>query len=400
MELVRASDADYRDLLKATSVPVLSMLRVLQSKNGVHREEVEYANSILPNAGTYLSCGPGLGHFIRAEPGAQFTSSDVSAERELLVRLSKLLPEILRVLRCTDADRAGIVLDIVHDACREFSSIKDNGRSSANRKRMSAKLNRVGSVAGDLLRLVGDIELGLPDYVQRPYRRYRRKVHGEERSATATWLLDDQLRFLAAYTELEAHRTATGQGGMYVPGDQAKTHLVSEAYSLARYNLSPRYVTTPGSDFSFLCSLLYEVSTGVRDESLAGAINRFATSDERAEIDEHEAAFSEERDWQREEDNFLQVRESIERDTRRLEGLKTELRTADLSREARELVLIELEECEEKIDEHHRLHGPFLVWASQMKIDWASEAALLRETAALRAKTDIALGKRRRASES
>src|SRR6185436_17873917 len=47
----------------------------------------------------------------------------------------------------------------------------------------------------------------------------------------------------------------------------------------------PKLVTTPGSDFAALCSLLFEAASGKSDEGLAGAINRYARSEARRQWD-------------------------------------------------------------------------------------------------------------------
>src|SRR4051812_44096355 len=61
----------------------------------------------------------------------------------------------------------------------------------------------------------------------------------------------------------------------------------------------PKLVTTPGSDFSTLCSLLFEAVSGNADEGLAGAINRYARSEDRKRWDR------EGEEEQDPEDNFL-----------------------------------------------------------------------------------------------
>jgi hypothetical protein len=53
----------------------------------------------------------------------------------------------------------------------------------------------------------------------------------------------------------------------------------------------PPLVTTPGSKFSSLCGLLYEIVSGSPDESLSGAINRYARSKDRKKVDLHDLEY-------------------------------------------------------------------------------------------------------------
>src|SRR5215216_3845381 len=63
-----------------------------------------------------------------------------------------------------------------------------------------------------------------------------------------------------------------------VSGNQVKTDTVQAAFDLCGYYSGPPLVTTPGSDFAVLCSLLYELLSGETEGSLAGAINKFSRS--------------------------------------------------------------------------------------------------------------------------
>jgi hypothetical protein len=52
-----------------------------------------------------------------------------------------------------------------------------------------------------------------------------------------------------------------------VADNQAKTHSVDMVYDISLSYGGPPLVTTPGSDFSALCSLVFEIATGKADEA-------------------------------------------------------------------------------------------------------------------------------------
>jgi hypothetical protein len=72
-------------------------------------------------------------------------------------------------------------------------------------------------------------------------------------------------------------------------------------------------VTTPGSQFATLCSLLFEAVSGNADESFSGAINRYARSDDRRLWD------IEGEEIEDEDDNFLIEKQNMKACTRQIE---------------------------------------------------------------------------------
>ncbi|MBO6637257.1 MAG: hypothetical protein JJ920_04905 [Roseitalea sp.] len=396
LKRVEATEADYRALISGEPPPLKSVLTILQAKAHTYVEEIEYANSIIEDAGTYLSFCGGFWHFIRAEMETEFTAADVDLQKEYLERLRNLLPEILRLLEVEQSDRAGIVLHIVHDACSEYDYVRAQGRREANRKRLTKKFERLRDHVRELCELLDDPDLDWGLGFEHTHRRYRARVHGEKEEVRPFWKLKHELQVLSWHLELETHRAKTKPETIRVPDNQAKTHLVDTAYSLSLYNGHPTFVTTPGSDFGYLCSLLHEVATGSKDESLAGAINRFARSTARQELDQHEIDHGEDNARARDADNFFDVKENAVRAEERARELMEELGEAQLSKEARMLIFNEIEECIEHVENQHMIHGPFLVWASQMKIDWEARLKEMEESTVAEREENIAHGKRRR----
>jgi hypothetical protein len=85
----------------------------------------------------------------------------------------------------------------------------------------------------------------------------------------------------------------------------------------------PKLVTTPGSDFAALCSLLFEAVSGRSDEGLAGAINRYARSEDRKQWD-REGEDEDERD----NDNFLSEKNTMRSSEQEVELVRLCSRTA------------------------------------------------------------------------
>lgn len=79
---------------------------------------------------------------------------------------------------------------------------------------------------------------------------------------------------------LEEDIHAEGEAGKYLAKRSShpkpKLNAVDYTAYISRRFRGPRLVTTPGSDFSQFCSLLYEIATGQRDESMQGAIIAYA----------------------------------------------------------------------------------------------------------------------------
>ena len=175
-----------------------------------------------------------------------------------------------------------------------------------------------------------------------------------------------QLKFAA---ELTLYKDETGKEPLFVQGNKARTHVVECAYQISLWVEAPQLVTTPGSDFSLLCGLIYEIATGHADESLAGAINRFARSDLRKRMDRDEAQSrwenSTEYREQYEADNFAHVSEEIANLKGEFEFWKALTNSREWDENSRAQISARLMDLEESMVQTHRQHGPFFVWASQ-----------------------------------
>ncbi|WLS03619.1 hypothetical protein [Shinella oryzae] len=392
---IRATQKDLNSFISSEKIPLESAIFVLHEHFGLFSEEVEYANSILDDAGTYLGMWA-LRKFVRAELADDLARNEMRLSQELLERMCSLLPEIIRQLRITNPERARTAFTIIYDACSDYRAILVSGRKDANRKKLIQRMTKLQRHVAELSTLLDDSDVTHEAGFEAAQRVYMKRVHGNDDEARPFWKLQEDIRFLSSYLELELHRAHTKPDSIRVPDNQAKAHIVDTAYTLALYNSYPPFVTTPGSDFAYLCGLLFEIATGKPDESLAGAINRYARSSERAEADQHELDYSEEYYRARDEDNFYDIKNTKYGSGEKITELLSEVRDPTLSLAARSLAMCEMEAVTEAMKDRDKIHGPFIMWASQMKIDWAErmrehDAQVLKEL-----QCDIEIGKQRR----
>ena len=198
-------------------------------------------------------------------------------------------------------------------------------------------------------------------------------------------------------------RTNAEDDFKYISHNQIKTHVVEYAYNLSICGDGPKLITTPGSDFSVFCAVLNEIAGGIPDDSLSGAINRYARSKKRKNHDEEEAKFIAENSEDKNlTNNFKEAADLVERLTpesyRLIEVLKSDSADEDVRFAAKMLLAANKKEMETAINRY----GPNIVWLSQapensgvgegaLSFDFDASQKRLREL-------DIELGQTRRRS--
>ncbi|QRM39467.1 hypothetical protein F3X89_17385 [Rhizobium rhizogenes] len=329
------------------------------------------ANAILEGAGDYLGAYY-LMDFISAKTDQEVVERDIQERSKYVARLQELFPAIVDLLGLNDPSGVSSTLHQITDCCHDYPLIETSDFSTTQRKAVLRDLDllveRVREL-NDLLEVVGK-------HVDIEFRHHKEAVHRMTRSnvypARNLHSFQGDLRILGFVTELVKYHDETGGPAFYVGGNKARTHIVEYAYRLAIQFDSPKFVTTPGSDFSILCSLIFELATGLSDESLAGAINKFARSKLRDEIDRDEVATRYEnsdegmRDW--EADNFAHVKDKIAA----LSISEKFWRQMDSSRNWDEFskgqMAIRLVDVLEQKEDALKQHGPHIVWASQISL--------------------------------
>jgi len=392
---IKASDKDLKCLLSGGSISQEIALRILHEHHLLTQQEVDYANSLLPNAGNYLPRW-WVRKFIRAEISDDEAREAIASTQLLIERMRELFPALVQHLKITDPLRAGMTFNIVFDACADYPTILRSGHKEANRKKIIQRMVKIQKHIVKLGVLLEDGDATRDYGFDNAHRLYMKHVYNKEFEATNFWKLKRDINFLSYYLQFCIYKSHKESDFLVVIGNDAKTHLVDCAYGLTLPKGYPPFVTTPGSDFSSLCSIIYEIASGVANESLAGAINRYARSEERAEADRNEVEYSSEREIARDEDNFYDLKHSSAGSASEIAELEAMLRDVRLSKEARLLVFCELEEAIENAEKREKLHGPFLMWASQMKIDWDERLREHQDFEEKRLQSDIDFGKSRR----
>ena len=215
----------------------------------------------------------------------------------------------------------------------------------------------------------------------------------------------EQLKLRSQILEICLFKAQSDEGYLSVSDNQTKKHIVETAYELCLRHEGPPLVTTPNSDFSMVCSLLYELVSGKpTNEGLAGAINRFARSNERREIDQDEIELQRARQYS--DDNFLQTKDvakEAEDDMRVYAELLHEGKQ-QLGEKQKSIVVAGFKKAEARRLSALHAYGPHIVWFSDHP--WSRSDAVSdreREIAAYREqskKISIALGELRRHQRS
>jgi hypothetical protein len=217
--------------------------------------------------------------------------------------------------------------------------------------------------------------------------------------------VSSELKNLVFATDIVIYREIIGDKVFYVGDNKARTHIVECAYSLVLYLGKPLFVTTPGSDFAFLCGLIFELATGISDESLAGAINKFARSELRKELDRNEVELRKENSAEGirgyEADNFAGVRERIAQLLEEYDFWKSMAASSQWEEFQTTQLNLRTLDVLEQIEKATQEYGPHLVWASQIsEHDQERFWREMEENDARLFSLEIELGQLRRAKRS
>jgi hypothetical protein len=326
------------------------------------------ASQISDEAGKYLESWALL-DFISAKSSDEQTLAHIKKRKQLVSRMTILLPTIIELLHINDIREMSSATEQIYDCAGAYSAIESSQYSTKQRKQAVHGINSIIDLAQQLIEALDqagnhiDIEF---DHHKESVARFR----NAETRATRFEDLRTDLMAMRFASQLTIYRDSVGERSFYVGDNKAKTHVVECAYRLALRFGTPMLKTTPGSDFSTLCSLILELATGNANESLAGAINKFARSSERQEIDEDEKINqyenSDEGIAEYESDNFSSVKASI----KSFEGEEIFWQTMLSSQNWDDYTIgqisIRLLDARERKKNAMGEHGPFLVWASQM----------------------------------
>ena len=244
----------------------------------------------------------------------------------------------------------------IDDCHNEFQATGNSARRDRQLREAKEKLSRAGRLAREAATALDDAE----EHFKYEYDRYRSAFY-KPAIGPARYLSDliDELRMCAGVVEITHEVADIKPKRLFLFGNDQRTDLVENVYHMCTMWDGPKLVTTPGSDFSALCSLMFEAASGHSDEGLSGAINRFARSDDRKQWDLE----GEEEDY---DDNFWSEKNDMAHSSKEIEVCKRILQNSGLSEIALLLLKRRIEHEEKRHEEARTKCGPRQVYASQM----------------------------------
>jgi hypothetical protein len=387
-------NSSIRRLFRDDSLNSTDLIAIMRAARHIHAEDAEGANSILEEAGNYLPrhC---IEPFIRAEVSDEDAKSEIKRQKAFFRRLGALLPSLFRYLNFDPQSDVVNALGAVDDCHHDFVIASSARRQDKKRREILGDLHTailaLKDAIGAITKVQSQFELEF-DRLYASYVKRIRKIEPLDRNLRV--FLEDVTVCLNALQITEG-RAQTEDDYLYVQGNQARGDVVEYAHTLCRYWDGPPLVTTPGSDFSNFCSLLYEVVSGVADESLSGAINRYSRSKERKDADLHDMQFRAEEDDTYIPDNFYNAEQIFEYATATYEKYQHVHDYGGLPEGAKLLANLAIAEELERAVAAMEKYGPNLVWAHQLPPDPEFDE-LVETTEAILRKVGAELGRARR----
>ena len=274
-------------MLNPSNINRTRVLELLRAVREPDKDFAEIAERLVPGARDYLHSWD-LEHLVRDDLPVEVARREVQRQKEFVGRLVDLLPTFLGYFELkTERDVLKIV-NLIDDCCHDFPIIKSGARRDHALRDAVSTVERAEEAVGqavaalsalDRVEVLFDVDHFLDGYLE--------KI-GDKSSRQSFNTFREHLRLRHDILKICVVRAKSEDDYLFVSNNQVKTHVVEAAYTISRWHGGPRLVTTPGSEFSFVCGLLYEIVAGKTNESLAGVINRFARSRERHEFDEHD----------------------------------------------------------------------------------------------------------------
>ena len=362
-------------------IPISLMLDVLRDATFLSGdwERAAVAEKIHPGAGDYLP-----NHMFRSVIRDEISDLDVrnaiEARKKYVERRRHLLPSILTSFSIdTDHSIRSIVLRL-DDCCHDFPLIASSRSEKRSRKETISSLH---STMTSLALLIEELKNSnwQVDLEYAAHQQATQRVNKEApENCDQTHKLIADLRAYEFSIRSVLLRDQLTEEKLVVSNNRKNNFIVRNAHEMCHYHGGPPLVTTPGSDFSILCSLIHELASGVEGESLSGAINRYARSDERREFETEAQAldYADTPKGQKEyeSDNFNGVKEQIERHKKELEFWQHAMAETTSSDPSADEFAIRVIDLRERITHLSKTHGPFLVWAHQMVVDFDAQHKL------------------------
>ncbi|HEY5794362.1 MAG TPA: hypothetical protein VIU82_05055 [Bosea sp. (in: a-proteobacteria)] len=351
------------------------------------------AESLVPGSAEFLR-EEHVSALARAEITEEQVKREIAAQKLFFKRLAPLLPGLLRHFRFDQPSEVLEALARIDDCHRDFSIIeKAQRRDKARRlavQKLSAAKRAMDKAATALSRVDSIVSM---DY-ERLRSAHLRARKARSFSISGTSDMVHEIELCSAAIEVCAWRAEQEDDYLILSNSGTSTHVVEAAFALSIWYNGPPLVTTPGSDFSAVCSIIYEIASGCADESLAGAINRFARSEDKQRFLAEEEQLRIENEDTSVPDNFRAVTSDIARAREDIELYGQLAAMPSLSLTAGMLANSMVRDAEARINAARRKYGPNLLWAHQIPHEHWESVETARQ--ALKQKA-ILLGELRRA---
>jgi hypothetical protein len=362
-------------LKRQQPIPITLMVAAFNEVAGGIKssERRRIADEILKGAGQYLEYWQ-LGPFISAALSDDEARELIARRKAFIERAADLVPSLLPLFQVQDESSLRYVLVRLDDCCYDFPLIRRSPHKNKQKKSAVARLERLREQIASL----GSMLESVGDHVAVDFESHMSAVAELRKDPTGLGVsyyekLKEELNCLALTAKVVLHKTEHDKGGIYLSDNRASTHVVECTYAISLWLRSPTFVTTPGSDFSVACSLLYELASGESDRGLAGAISRFARSDLRRNLDEEARETrwenSDEGMLSREANNFAHIAEHIAKLCEEREFWENLISSRRWKKFEEFHLNVRLLHVVNLIDAESSQYGPFLVWADQIVDD-------------------------------
>jgi hypothetical protein len=392
----------FRPLASGEQLSANYVGELMRGIRAVRGDDAELCNKLFPDTGDFMDPAEQRA-IIRADFSDAEIARRLKKQKAYFKRLSRLLPALLGFLKKKQPDTLIPILRIMDDFHHDYHYVAHNKRRDKNKREMIDSLNKAANAVTTALSAMRKAETHFSIDFDIARRKYHELVFNNEPTYFGFEELLRELELCRCVLKFVSFRTNAEDDFKYISHNQIKTHVVEYAYNLSICGDGPKLITTPGSDFSVFCGLLNEIAGGIPDDSLSGAINRYARSKERKNHDEEEAKFIAENSEDKNlTNNFKEAADLVERLTtesyRLIEVLKSDSADEDVRFAAKMLLAANKKEMETAINRY----GPNIVWLSQasensgvgegaLSFDFDASQRRLREL-------DIELGQTRRRS--
>lgn len=364
--------SDYRPFLLGKAQLTGSIIaEIIQRDKRIDDRDIDLCKSLTDQPLHHLDRFE-LRQIIRDELSDDKIAELNSLRAPLFERMASLLPEIARLLGSMDDHALRFFVTWVHSSCLDFAGPylgpRRDKKLNQVRRTLESTKDAVNAALAELDSARQHIDIDFDDALTA--RLESEQGQGPEdparfRSRLSFEALVQQLEVLQGVIDYKIVDLKRGGPTVRFYGGTTKADLVECAYDLHGACGGPSLVTTPGSDFSYICGLLFEIATGKSDESLAGAINRFARSSDRAKQDEYDQEREDEEVAIANNDNFhgrVSRKKYLLDQVEQLLNLSSEEGLSALGRKALDYQIESLRRQELKLEEEF---GPFIVWVSQ-----------------------------------